>query len=311
MFNQMAESMSVAQIAETIKAASPEDVTIEHLDIADGAQRGSDPGRGPHAQDPVAPVGSFPPGGTVRKSVAGRSLAGADDGDRDGTGAGGRGAEQPARASAAVISSAPAETRERPRFRPTAFRRPPIQLMTARRRFYWRNSCGVPGGGRVAPITFGAATTPLRAAELLDDPGIGARLVVPRQLLPDLGLACLPEPPAPLRAGQESIDGPARASVSPGSTSMAPLPERARVSRRSTVLMRCQVIRLFARNDHALSSEALYLEIVVPLQDRSTSAATGRADASAIKTGPSPVRMMDSQSMRKKRRGWTGPRAPI
>ena len=57
-----------------------------------------------------APVGSFPPGGTVRKSVAGPSLAGADDGDRDGTGAGG-GAEQPARASATVISSAPAETR--------------------------------------------------------------------------------------------------------------------------------------------------------------------------------------------------------
>ena len=31
-FNQMTESMSVAQIAETVKAASPEDVTIEHLD---------------------------------------------------------------------------------------------------------------------------------------------------------------------------------------------------------------------------------------------------------------------------------------
>jgi UDP-sulfoquinovose synthase len=31
-FNQMTESMSVAQIAETIKAASPEEVTIEHLD---------------------------------------------------------------------------------------------------------------------------------------------------------------------------------------------------------------------------------------------------------------------------------------
>jgi UDP-sulfoquinovose synthase len=31
-FNQMTESMSVAQIAATIKAASPDDVTIEHLD---------------------------------------------------------------------------------------------------------------------------------------------------------------------------------------------------------------------------------------------------------------------------------------
>ena len=31
-FNQMTESMSVAQIAETVKAASPEEVTIEHLD---------------------------------------------------------------------------------------------------------------------------------------------------------------------------------------------------------------------------------------------------------------------------------------
>ena len=31
-FNQMTESMSVAQIAETVKAASPEDVRIEHLD---------------------------------------------------------------------------------------------------------------------------------------------------------------------------------------------------------------------------------------------------------------------------------------
>ena len=31
-FNQMTESLSVAQIAETVKAASPEDVTIEYLD---------------------------------------------------------------------------------------------------------------------------------------------------------------------------------------------------------------------------------------------------------------------------------------
>ena len=31
-FNQMTESMSVAQIAETVKAASPEDITIEYLD---------------------------------------------------------------------------------------------------------------------------------------------------------------------------------------------------------------------------------------------------------------------------------------
>ena len=31
-FNQMTESMSVAQIAETVQAASPEDVIIEHLD---------------------------------------------------------------------------------------------------------------------------------------------------------------------------------------------------------------------------------------------------------------------------------------
>ena len=31
-FNQMTESMSVTQIAETVKAASPEEVTIEHLD---------------------------------------------------------------------------------------------------------------------------------------------------------------------------------------------------------------------------------------------------------------------------------------
>jgi len=31
-FNQMTEAMSVAQIAETVKTASPEEVTIEHLD---------------------------------------------------------------------------------------------------------------------------------------------------------------------------------------------------------------------------------------------------------------------------------------
>ncbi|MGD0067871.1 MAG: NAD-dependent epimerase/dehydratase family protein [Streptosporangiaceae bacterium] len=31
-YNQMTETMSVAQIAETVRAASPEDVTIEHLD---------------------------------------------------------------------------------------------------------------------------------------------------------------------------------------------------------------------------------------------------------------------------------------
>src|SRR5579875_731663 len=72
------------------------------------------------------------------------------------------------------------------------------------------------------------------------------------------------------------------------------------------VLMRCQVIRLLARSGHALSSEALNLEIVVPFQDRNTSAATGVADASAIKTDPSPARITDSHSMRKKRRGWIG-----
>ena len=32
MYNQMTETMSVMEIAETIKAASPEDVTIEHLE---------------------------------------------------------------------------------------------------------------------------------------------------------------------------------------------------------------------------------------------------------------------------------------
>lgn len=46
------------------------------------------------------------------------------------------------------------------------------------------------------------------------------------------------------------------------------------------------MIRLFARSDHALSSEALNLEIVVPFHDKNTSAATGLADASAIKTDP-------------------------
>jgi hypothetical protein len=67
--------------------------------------------------------------------------------------------------------------------------------------------------------------------------------------------------------------------------------------------MRCHVIRLFARSDHARSSEALNLEIVVPFHDKNTSAATGLPDASAIKTEPSPVRITDSHSMRKKRRG--------